>query len=131
MAVVADADGSQVTYAELDADADRWAHLLRRAGAAPGVAVGVLAHRLVELVTGALAVLKAGAVYLPLDPDLPDARLEFLVSDSGAPAVLVAGRSGPPAAPTTRWLPLEHRPAVEPGTGPVPLAGPGDPAYLI
>ncbi|GAA4897720.1 hypothetical protein GCM10023223_10040 [Stackebrandtia albiflava] len=80
--------GVSLTYAELDRDANRLAHLLRERGARPGRLVGVCLERGVEVITAILGVLKSGAAYLPLDPDYPDARLAFMVSDA-SPSLLV------------------------------------------
>src|SRR4030095_6538756 len=74
-----------VTYADLNARANRLARVLLDRGVRPGETVGVCTGRGVDLVVAFLAVLKAGAVYLPLDPDYPPARLSFMLSDSGAP----------------------------------------------
>ncbi|MDP9861279.1 amino acid adenylation domain-containing protein [Streptosporangium brasiliense] len=77
-----------LTYAELDARADGLAALLQARGVAPGDVVGVRLGRTPDTVAALLAVWRAGAVYLPLDPDYPEDRLAFLVADSGASHVL-------------------------------------------
>ncbi|WP_244168576.1 non-ribosomal peptide synthetase [Mycobacterium malmoense] len=81
-----------MTYRELDCAANRLAHLLIDHGAGPGECVGLLAERSAEAVVAILAVLKTGAAYLPIDPGLPPARIEFLLTDA-APiaAVTTAG----------------------------------------
>ncbi|HEU0053586.1 MAG TPA: condensation domain-containing protein, partial [Longimicrobium sp.] len=78
----------RLTYAELNAAANRLARRLRAAGVGPERRVGVMLERSPELVMALLAVLKAGGVYLPLDPALPAARRAALLADAGA-AVLV------------------------------------------
>ncbi len=81
--------GDQVlTYAELDARANRLAHLLRRRGVAPDVRVALCLERGPEMVVALLGVLKAGGAYACLDPELPPARLALLVADLAAPLVL-------------------------------------------
>ncbi len=85
-------DGQSLTYRELDRAANRLAHRLRAAGAGPECAVGVLAERSIEMVVGLLAVLKAGAAYLPLDPDYPAERLALMTADSQVPVVLAEER---------------------------------------
>ncbi|MFF0577588.1 amino acid adenylation domain-containing protein [Streptosporangium saharense] len=79
-----------LTYAELDARADELAGLLRSRGVAPGDVVGVRLGRTPDTIAALLAVWRAGAAYLPLDPDYPAERLAFLVEDSGASYVLDA-----------------------------------------
>ncbi|HEU4557883.1 MAG TPA: amino acid adenylation domain-containing protein, partial [Longimicrobium sp.] len=81
-------DRESLTYAELNAAANRLARRLRAAGVGPEAGVGVMLERSPELVVALLAVLKAGGAYLPLDPALPAARRAALAADAGA-AVLV------------------------------------------
>jgi amino acid adenylation domain-containing protein len=82
----------QLSYAELNARANRWAHRLRTLGVGPDVRVALCLGRSVELVIGALAVLKAGGAYVPLDPEYPTERLRYLLADS-APAVVLTVRA--------------------------------------
>jgi amino acid adenylation domain-containing protein len=85
-------DGERLTYGELNRRADKLARRLRRLGAGPESVVGVLFERSAELVVALLGVLKAGAAYLPLDPQYPPDRLAFMLKDSRA-EILVT-RSG-------------------------------------
>jgi len=81
---VALTDGKHdLRYAELNAAANRIAHRLIRLGAGPGVVVGVCGERNTDLVISLLAVVKAGAAYLPLDPRYPADRLRFTLADAG------------------------------------------------
>ncbi|MFI5496363.1 amino acid adenylation domain-containing protein [Actinoplanes sp. NPDC051859] len=80
--------GADVTYAELDARANRLAHRLRAAGVRPETVVGVLAERGPVLPEGFLGVLKAGGAYLALDPDHPPARREQILAKAGATLVV-------------------------------------------
>ncbi|WP_304118836.1 non-ribosomal peptide synthetase, partial [Mycolicibacterium bacteremicum] len=77
-----------LTYAELDAAANRLAHLLTAHGAGPGRSVALLFGKSAEAIVAILAVLKSGAAYLPMDPAIPDARLEFMLADAEPVAVL-------------------------------------------
>ncbi|MER5755693.1 amino acid adenylation domain-containing protein [Streptomyces sp. NPDC002088] len=77
------AAGSQLTYAELDARADALAHRLITRGATPDQPVGVLLPRGIDLVVALLAVWRAGAAYLPMDPGHPQARIAGLVEQTG------------------------------------------------
>ena len=92
---------ARLTYAELDARANRLARRLRELGVGPETRVGVCLERTPELIVALLAVLKAGGAYVPLDPAYPAARIAYMVGDSGAPVVLtqraLAGRL--PAGP--------------------------------
>jgi amino acid adenylation domain-containing protein len=80
-------DGA-LTYAELDRSANQLARLLATRAVHPGDIVGIHLGRSVATVTAMLAVLKAGAAYLPLDPDHPAARTAGLLADASAVAVL-------------------------------------------
>ena len=80
------------TYHELDEAANRLAHLLAAHGAGPGQSVALLLERSPEAIVAILAVLKTGAAYLPIDPGLPGARIEFMVGDAApVAAVTTAG----------------------------------------
>ncbi|MCC6607384.1 MAG: amino acid adenylation domain-containing protein [Anaerolineae bacterium] len=71
-----------LTYAELNAKANQLAHLLQASGVGPETVVAIYLNRSTEMVLAALAVLKAGGVYLPLDPTYPDDRLAFMLADA-------------------------------------------------
>ena len=81
--------GEAVTYAELDARANRLARHLRRLGVGPETRVALCLERSAEMVVAILAALKAGGAYLPVDPSYPGDRKAWLLADSGA-AVLVS-----------------------------------------
>jgi amino acid adenylation domain-containing protein len=78
-----------VTYRELDQRADVIARELRDRGVGNGTIVGLLADRTVEAIAGLWGILKAGAAYLPLDPQYPDERIGYLLADSRAQLCLV------------------------------------------
>ncbi|MFI6999070.1 amino acid adenylation domain-containing protein [Nocardia sp. NPDC050175] len=80
--------GTRMTYAELDARANRYAHLLRARGVGPEQVVGVLVDRGPELVPCLLGVWKAGGAYVPLDQTYPAERLAYMLTDAGANIVL-------------------------------------------
>ncbi|MFT0517014.1 amino acid adenylation domain-containing protein [Pseudomonas faucium] len=74
---------STLSYAELDARANRLAHYLRGQGVSTDTLVGVSAQRSIEMVVALLAILKAGGAYVPLDPEYPEERLAYMIEDSG------------------------------------------------
>ncbi|SAK43962.1 peptide synthetase-like protein [Caballeronia pedi] len=78
----------RMTYAELDARADRVAAALVSAGVAPDTAVALCVERSFEMVVALFGVLKAGAAYLPVDPDYPAERIAYLLDDA-KPAVVL------------------------------------------
>ena len=80
----------RLTYRELNARANRLAHALRRKGVRRNDIVGLAVERNADVAIGILAILKAGAAYLPLDPDYPRDRLAFIVDDANARLVLAS-----------------------------------------
>ncbi|MEO8663051.1 MAG: amino acid adenylation domain-containing protein, partial [Bryobacteraceae bacterium] len=89
--VAVECGGRKLTYAELNDRAGRLAGLLRSYGAGPNKAVAVCLPRSVDLPVALLAVLKSGSYYIPLDPGYPKERVEFVLEESGAVAVLSEG----------------------------------------
>ncbi|MFF4160351.1 amino acid adenylation domain-containing protein [Streptomyces sp. NPDC001678] len=95
---VASGDGeTSLTYRELDARADRLAARLAARGVAPHDTVAVLMDRSAGLVVALLAIVKAGGCYVPLDPRHPASRLEWILSRTGARALLTDAGTAPPA----------------------------------
>jgi amino acid adenylation domain-containing protein len=81
-------NGQRLTYAELDARSNQVANTLRAQGVAPDEIVAVYGQRSLEIVIALLGTLKAGAAYLPLDPNYPIERLAFMLQDAAARQVL-------------------------------------------
>ncbi|PTL74929.1 non-ribosomal peptide synthetase, partial [Vitiosangium sp. GDMCC 1.1324] len=76
-------DGARaLTYAELNARANQLAHSLRALGVGPETPVGICSRRSADLVVGLLGILKAGGLYVPLDPAYPRERLGFIIEDA-------------------------------------------------
>ncbi|MET3381553.1 non-ribosomal peptide synthetase [Variovorax paradoxus] len=84
--------GEALSYAELNARANRLAHHLRALGVKPDDRVAICAERSLELVVAMLGTLKAGGAYVPLDPVYPDERLAHMLADSGAVVLLTLQR---------------------------------------
>lgn len=81
-------DGRHLTYRELNQSANRLAHHLTALGIRPGMVVGLCLPRSLDFGIGLLAIVKAGGVYLPLDPAYPGERLAFMFADAQAPVLL-------------------------------------------
>lgn len=120
-----------LTYRQLDARAGQLAAALRAGGARPGRPVAILLHRSADLMAAALAVLRTGAPYLALEPATPRARLEQILRDTAAQAVVTAGEPAgrlPAGHPAVRAdLPLPPAPQDEPAV----TVGREAPAYLL
>ncbi len=78
----------RVTYRELNTRANQLARHLRLRGVGPEVSVGIMLERSIEMVVGMLGILKAGGVYVPLDPTYPKQRLAFMLEDTSARVLL-------------------------------------------
>lgn len=85
--------GERIAYGELDRRAARLAAWLRANGVTPDDAVGLSVCRSIEMAVGVLGILKAGAAYVPLDPEYPADRLAYMVRDCGATLVVADARA--------------------------------------
>lgn len=81
-------EAREYTYAELNARANAVANKLRELGAIPGSYIGIYIKRSPEMVIAALAIMKSGAAYVPLDPAYPADRIAHYISDSGAGIII-------------------------------------------
>jgi hypothetical protein len=86
-------EGRALTYAELNARANRLAHYLREQGVRPDSRVGICVERGIAMMVGLLATLKAGGAYVPLDPQYPAQRLRCMLGD-GEPVLLLVDAAG-------------------------------------
>jgi amino acid adenylation domain-containing protein len=91
-ALALDCGGQRLTYQELNQRANQLANHLRRLGAKPEVKIGLCVERGLELVVGLFGILKAGAVYVPLDPIHPPDRLTYMFEDAQARVLLTQER---------------------------------------
>ena len=82
----------QLTYGELNTRANQLARHLRELGVGPDVLVGICLERSLEMVVGLLGILKAGGAYLPLDPEYPKERIEFVLQDAQTTVLLTQER---------------------------------------
>jgi len=82
---------TRLSYAQLDAQSNQIAHHLIKLGVEPGTLIGVCARRAPETIVGTLAILKAGAAFVPLDPDYPRQRLLGMLADVNARVILTTG----------------------------------------
>ena len=80
--------GETLTYAQLDASANRLARRLKGLGVGRDVMVGICLERSLDMVVAVLAVLKAGGAYVPVDPQLPKDRMAFMIEDAGLPVII-------------------------------------------
>ncbi|MED1422470.1 amino acid adenylation domain-containing protein [Bacillus altitudinis] len=87
-AVALSAGDHTMTYAELNEQANRLARHLQKNGVEHQTVTAILAERTPELIVSLLAVLKAGATYVPIDPDYPESRIQYMLKDSGATHLL-------------------------------------------
>lgn len=78
----------QLTYREVNERANQLAWSLRERGVGAGSLVGLFCKRSLDMVIGLLGILKAGGAYLPLDPDYPEERIQFMLADSGVSLLL-------------------------------------------
>jgi amino acid adenylation domain-containing protein len=134
-AVAVESGDQRLSYRELNRRSNRVAHRLRQLGVKPDDLVGICMDRSLELAVGLLAILKAGAAYLPLDPAYPKARLDFILEDAQADVVLtqerlrklLSAKRGRVVYLDTEWDEIAQ---CEP-TNPVNILDPGHLAYAI
>ncbi|NMO14854.1 amino acid adenylation domain-containing protein [Pyxidicoccus fallax] len=132
-AVAVVAGPTRLTYAELEARANRLAWRLRSLGVGPEVRVGLCVERTADMVVGMLGILKAGGAYVPLDPTYPRERLAFLLEDAQGPALVAHSHllsALPPHTATAVCLDTESLESL-PATPPPAPTLPENIAYLI
>ncbi|SFO07909.1 natural product biosynthesis luciferase-like monooxygenase domain-containing protein [Roseovarius lutimaris] len=123
-----------ISYAALEARANRAAHVLCQMGVGPGVLVGLCLPRSADMIVAALAIWKAGGAYVPMDPAYPTERLALYLTDSAAPVVIThASRAETLPETSAEVLCLDADPRLEsaPGTPPEGGATADDLAYVI
>ncbi|MEV4314211.1 amino acid adenylation domain-containing protein [Actinocrispum sp. NPDC049592] len=119
-------DHETVRYGELSARANQLAHLLVQRGAGPEKIVALLLPRSVDIVVAQLAVLKAGAAFLPVDPDYPPERINMMLTDAN-PALVLTRTGDLPGSIAVGDPAIE----LQPSTPPAVDVSPDHPAYVI
>ena len=133
-AIALTCEGEQMSYAALNAEANRLARKLREQGVGPEVRVGIATERAIPLVVGLLAILKAGGAYVPLDPQYPVERLSYMIDDSGIGLLLTQSHliDGLPAREGVQVLDLTALQLDRYSADSLaPLASPDNLAYVI
>ncbi len=107
----ATSQGGQLTHAELNKKSHQLAHVLINQGVSPGDIVALMAERSIESIIAILGILKSGAAYLPIDPQYPEERKQFMLADSASKILLtenVIQESTPhtPIIPTIPTIPM-------------------------
>src|SRR6185369_8130511 len=135
-AVAVSLEGDELTYRQLGDATERLARQLAGKGVGPGVLVGLCAERSLGLVVGLVAILAAGAAYVPLDPAYPPERLAYMVEDAAVGVLLTHGaaaRALPRQGAAVVDIDLDALLAAAPDRSDVrlPAADPDDLAYVI
>ena len=129
-------EGEALSYAQLDARANQLAHRLLALGVQSGDLVGLFVEKSLEMVVGLFGILKAGAAYVPIDPDYPEERIRYMIdvsdsrliiTDTEARAQQVRGMAGAPQV----LLLADPEWSGEPTHQPDIIVTPGQPAYII
>ncbi|MER5882182.1 condensation domain-containing protein, partial [Streptomyces sp. NPDC001910] len=121
----------QWTYAQVNARANQLAHHLRGTGITPDTLIAVCLDRSPELIATLLGIMKAGAAFVPLDPDYPTDRITYMVDDAQAPLIITSSNHSDRLPADTPRLLVDSEWPQGPIENPAPLASPDDLAYII
>lgn len=126
-------EGTALSYAALNAAANRAAHVLRQMGVGPGTLVGLHLPRSLDMLVGALAILKAGGAYVPMDPNYPADRTALFIDDSACKVMVTTAALAPglPGHVAALCLDADPRLADAPDDNPQSGVTPADLAYVI
>jgi len=132
-------EDEDLTYQQLNQKANQLAHYLRTLGVRPDTLVAIAVERSLEMVIGLLGILKAGGVYVPLDPDYPQERLLFMLDDTQSPILITQSHLQEKlketlSAYTGKTVVLDQIGQIlqqQETTPPVPLSSPHHLAYVI
>ena len=125
--------GGDISFRALDVRVTALAARLMARGVKPGAVVGLCLERTPDLLVAMLAIMKAGAAYLPLDPEYPHDRIAFMIEDSATPLIVsspeLAASMKLPSSKTFLLSSVEDARVAEPGS--FPQVKPDHPAYVI
>ncbi|WP_328455805.1 amino acid adenylation domain-containing protein [Streptomyces sp. NBC_00386] len=121
----------QWTFAQVNARANQLAHHLRGMGITPDTLIAVCLDRSPELIATLLGIMKAGAAFVPLDPEYPTDRITYMVEDAQAPLIITSSNHTDRLPADTPRLLVDAEWPEGPTTNPAPLATPDDLAYII
>lgn len=122
----------KLTYKELNEKANQLAKYLIKKGARPNTVIGLLAEPSIEMVVGLWGIIKSGATYLPIDPEFPDERINFMLESSGSIALLIQSHLLTSNVYSGRVMVLENKDLLSEDTSnPVDISTFDDPIYII
>lgn len=121
--------GKRMTYGELNAEAESVAHALVNRGIRKGQIIAGILNRGEELVIAMLATMKAGALWLPIDPSWPESRIAMILEDSGATLAITDGDAI--STGNCSGITLKELPEQSTGESELPSVAPDDSAYVI
>lgn len=127
-------DDQSLSYAALNARANRVAHVLIGMGVVPGTLVGLCMQRSLDLLVGALAIQKAGGAYVPMDPAYPADRIALYIEDSACPVIVTQSAIAtglPKHQAQVLCLDTDARPAMASPENPISGVTSADLAYMI
>lgn len=102
-------EDNKITYKMLNERANSLARLLKEKGIGPDYIVGILMERSINMIVGIISILKAGGAYLPIDPEYPEKRIEYILKDSEAKIVLTEGSFREKIKEVTEILDLDDK----------------------
>ena len=135
-AVICDHDKAfgvpSLTYAQLNDKVNQLAHVLRAEGVGPGHVIAMMVERSLAMIIGVLGIVKAGGAYLPVSPDNPRDRIDYMLKDGGVRILLVHGRTAGRFAFRRLTINLDDSDSYRGSTAnPIILNKPQDLAYVI
>ncbi|WP_189307912.1 non-ribosomal peptide synthetase, partial [Streptomyces cinerochromogenes] len=123
--------GEHWSYGEINVRANQLAHHLRGMGVTPDTLIAVCLDRSPDLIATLLGILKAGAAFVPLDPDYPTDRITYMINDTRTPLVITSTDLAHRLPDTLDRLMVDTQWPAGPDTNPQPVASPDDLAYVI